>query len=48
MGLFASLYGGTNQQTSGSNTGLIVAMVLILTSFVRNLLKVVLQRHSLL
>ncbi|WNC72704.1 SulP family inorganic anion transporter [Thalassotalea psychrophila] len=33
-GLFASLFGGTNQQISGPNTGLTVAMVAILTSFV--------------
>jgi len=33
-GLFASIFGGTNQQISGPNTGLTVAMVAILTSFV--------------
>ena len=33
-GLFASLFGGTNQQISGPNTGLTIAMVAILTSFV--------------
>ncbi|HCM48729.1 MAG TPA: SulP family inorganic anion transporter [Colwellia sp.] len=33
-GLFASLFGGTNQQISGPNTGLTVAMVAILTTFV--------------
>jgi len=33
-GLFASLFGGTNQQISGPNTGLTVAMVAILTSFI--------------
>ena len=33
-GLFASLFGGTNQQVSGPNTGLTVAMVAILSSFV--------------
>ncbi len=31
---FASLFGGTNQQISGPNTGLTVAMAAILTSFV--------------
>ena len=33
-GLFASIFGGTNQQISGPNTGLTVAMAAILTSFV--------------
>ena len=33
-GLFASIFGGTNQQISGPNTGLTIAMVAILTSFV--------------
>lgn len=33
-GLFASIFGGTNQQISGPNTGLTVAMVAILTSFI--------------
>ncbi|MGB0938679.1 MAG: SulP family inorganic anion transporter, partial [Colwellia sp.] len=33
-GFFASLFGGTNQQISGPNTGLTVAMVAILTTFV--------------
>lgn len=33
-GFFASLFGGTNQQISGPNTGLTVAMAAILTSFV--------------
>jgi SulP family sulfate permease len=33
-GFFASIFGGTNQQISGPNTGLTVAMVAILTSFV--------------
>jgi len=33
-GLFASLFGGTNQQISGPNTGLTVAMVAILASFI--------------
>jgi len=33
-GLFASIFGGTNQQISGPNTGLTVAMVAILASFV--------------
>ena len=32
--LFASIFGGTNQQISGPNTGLTIAMVAILTSFV--------------
>ena len=32
-GLFASIFGGTNQQISGPNTGLTIAMVAILTSF---------------
>jgi len=33
-GFFASLFGGTNQQISGPNTGLTVAMAAILTNFV--------------
>ena len=33
-GIFASLFGGTNQQISGPNTGLTVAMVAILASFI--------------
>ncbi|SFD00349.1 SulP family inorganic anion transporter [Pseudoalteromonas denitrificans] len=33
-GFFASLFGGTNQQISGPNTGLTVAMAAILTQFV--------------
>lgn len=33
-GVFASLFGGTNQQISGPNTGLTVAMAAILTSFI--------------
>jgi SulP family sulfate permease len=33
-GLFASIFGGTNQQISGPNTGLTIAMVAILTSFI--------------
>ena len=33
-GLFASLFGGTNSQISGPNTGLTVAMAAILTNFV--------------
>ncbi|MGB1297762.1 MAG: SulP family inorganic anion transporter [Psychrobium sp.] len=33
-GFFASLFGGTNVQVSGPNTGLTVAMAAILTSFV--------------
>ncbi|QFU22723.1 SulP family inorganic anion transporter [Shewanella eurypsychrophilus] len=33
-GLFASIFGGTNQQISGPNTGLTVAMVAIVSSFV--------------
>lgn len=33
-GFFASMFGGTNQQITGPNTGLTVAMAAILTSFV--------------
>jgi len=33
-GFFASMFGGTNQQISGPNTGLTVVMAAILTSFV--------------
>lgn len=33
-GLFASIFGGTNQQISGPNTGLTIAMVAILTSMI--------------
>lgn len=33
-GFFASLFGGTNQQITGPNTGLTVAMAAILTNFV--------------
>jgi sulfate permease, SulP family len=32
-GFFASIFGGTNQQISGPNTGLTIAMVAILTNF---------------